>query len=59
MRKLWLVNYIVDLHNEDDLDDDVGFCRVMSLGGTCELREYPDMSHGWTTRGDIRFNIFA
>ena len=24
MRKLWLVDYTVDLHNEDDVDDDVG-----------------------------------
>ena len=29
----------------------------MSLGGSCELREFPDMRHGWTTRGDIRFNL--
>ena len=28
--------------------------RVMSLGGACEFREFPDMTHGWTTRGDIR-----
>jgi len=27
---------------------------VMSIGAACELREFPDMSHGWTTRGDIR-----
>ena len=24
MRKLWLVDYTVDLHNEDDVDDDIG-----------------------------------
>ena len=32
--------------------------RVMSLGGACEFREFPDMSHGWTTRGDIRSALY-
>jgi len=27
---------------------------VMSIGPQCQFREYPDMTHGWTTRGDIR-----
>ena len=28
--------------------------RVMSFGSDCVLREYPDMVHGWTVRGDMR-----
>jgi hypothetical protein len=28
--------------------------RVMKFGDKCEFREYPDMRHGWTVRGDIR-----
>ena len=28
--------------------------RVMSFGPDCVLREYPDMVHGWTVRGDMR-----
>eukprot|EP00090_Calanus_glacialis_P010734 TRINITY_DN19192_c0_g1_i1.p1 TRINITY_DN19192_c0_g1~~TRINITY_DN19192_c0_g1_i1.p1 ORF type:complete len:253 (-),score=69.10 TRINITY_DN19192_c0_g1_i1:79-837(-) len=27
---------------------------VMSFGGSCVLRSYPDMMHGWTVRGDMR-----
>jgi len=27
---------------------------VMSFGAGCVLREYPDMAHGWTVRGDMR-----
>jgi len=27
---------------------------VMPFGPQCELRVYPDMQHGWTTRGDLR-----
>ena len=29
-------------------------CRVMSFGEECLYREYPDMLHGWTVRGDNR-----
>ena len=28
--------------------------RVMSFGEECLYREYPDMLHGWTVRGDNR-----
>jgi hypothetical protein len=28
--------------------------RVMKFGNKCEFREYPDMRHGWTVRGDMR-----
>ena len=28
--------------------------RVISFGGSCVLRSYPDMMHGWTVRGDMR-----
>jgi hypothetical protein len=28
--------------------------RVMKFGNKCEFREYPDMRHGWTVRGDLR-----
>jgi len=28
--------------------------RVMKFGPKCEFKEYPDMEHGWTVRGDIR-----
>jgi len=27
---------------------------VMPFGDKCEFREYPDMAHGWVTRGDTR-----
>jgi len=27
---------------------------VMSFGGSCVFRCYPDMVHGWTVRGDMR-----
>merc|ERR1712179_16702 len=28
--------------------------NVTPIGPQCEIREFPDMEHGWTTRGDIR-----
>ena len=44
----WFTSYNNSCDKEESLH------RVMSLGGACEFREFPDMTHGWTTRGDIR-----
>lgn len=27
---------------------------VMNFGESCQFREFPDMKHGWTVRGDVR-----
>ena len=43
---------------DNSCDKEESLHRVMSLGGACEFREFPDMSHGWTTRGDIRSALY-
>lgn len=32
---------------------------VMKFGPKCEFREFPDMKHGWTVRGDMRDECVA
>lgn len=44
---------------EDDDNEKLGGLAnkvwgVMKFGDKCEFREYPDMRHGWTVRGDMR-----